>query len=96
MGKMVKDTKRGYSEDLLADPNHPYEFGELWSTLDGQTIPIINLRDSHLANIIEHVKDRDRGQEILPYLIEEKKRRRKAELAKKSKMGKVLYGHKKN
>ena len=68
-----------------------YEYGEIWGTLDGQQIPIINLRDSHLRNTIEHVKKR-KVQGILKYLEFELERRKKLKLIRKSRAGKLLYG----
>lgn len=83
-----------YPESKLCDPMKHYEYGETWTTLDGQHIPLVNMRDSHLDNTIEHVKKR-LVKGILPYLLDEKERRAKLKLMKKSKAGKILYEHKK-
>lgn len=82
-----------YPESKLCDPMKHYEYGETWTTLDGQQIPLINMRDSHLDNTIEHVK-KHLVQGILPYLLAEKERRIKTKLIKKSKAGKLLYDSK--
>jgi hypothetical protein len=94
---MSKDSKtkkpfKPYPESKLHDPIVPWKFGEMWVTLDGQVIPIVNLRYSHLINIIAHVKKRAKATGMLPYLEEELKRRKKLELTKKTKAGKLLYG----
>jgi len=94
--KIVNHTKpyKPYPESKLCDPMKHYEYGEVWGTLDGQMIPIVNLRDSHLENTIAHVKKR-KVQGILMYLEAELDRRKKLKLIKKSKAGKLLYGKKK-
>jgi hypothetical protein len=89
-----KKVYKPYPESKLCDPMKSYSYGEVWGTLDGQMIPIVNLRDSHLKNTIEHVKKR-KLQGILPYLEAEVDRRKKLKLAKKTKAGKLLYGKKK-
>lgn len=64
---------------------------EYWGTMTGQFVHISNLRDSHIERIIEHCKNTGRAY-LVPKFKEEQKRRKKAKLAKKTKMGKVLYG----
>lgn len=80
-----------YPKRLLADPEIQYSYGEIWTTLDGQTIPICNLRPRHIKKIIEHVKSRT-SKRILPFLYLELERRKKDRLIKKTKIGKLLYG----
>jgi hypothetical protein len=91
--KILKRRKqyKPYPESKLCDPFECYSYGETWTTLDGQRIPIVNLRNNHLKNVIEHVKKR-KLQGILPYLEAEVERRKKLKLVKKSKAGKLLYG----
>lgn len=82
---------RKYPKRLLANEDQYYAFGEVWVTLDRQTIPLVNLKPKHLEKIIEHVKNRNL-QGMLPFLQAELKRRKEEKLAKRTKMGKVLFG----
>lgn len=89
----MKKKYKKYSSKELASEEGVYGYGEIWTTLDGQDIPLINLRDDHLDNIIKHAKKRSLS-EILPFLLEEKKRRNKDKLIKSTRFGKLLYGRK--
>jgi hypothetical protein len=94
MPKKKKPVYKPYPISKLADNLTSYSYGQVWHTLDGQVIPLINLRNSHLDNIIIHVMKRRVSGGILPFLLAEKERRRKQKLIKKSKAGKILYGRK--
>jgi len=88
----TKKTFKPYPESERHDPMVPWKFGEIWITLDGQVIPIVNLRDSHLANIIAYIKKGSNSARMLPYLEAELLRRKKLKLTKDTKAGKLLYG----
>lgn len=50
-----------------------------WRTLDGRYIPIKELEDDHLKNIIKHIKERKLGkidEKILKKMLAERKRRK--------------------
>jgi len=84
-----------YPTSKLCDPNVPYAATEVWGTLDGQLIPIVNMRDSHLENVRGHLIKSGR-EYFLKYIDAEIERRKKLKLTKKSKAGKILYGRKKD
>lgn len=65
----------------------------IWVTRDAQMIPLMNLRDNHLDNIIDRFKEMPQWRkEQQPYIYAEKRRRIEQAWASKTQAGKVLYG----
>lgn len=62
---------------------------DVWETIDHQAIPITNLRDDHIKNILKLMDERGDGwrEEQRPRLMAEIKRR----LAETTANGKLIY-----
>lgn len=89
----IKKKHKPYPESKLAGIDETYSYDQVWHTLDGQRIPIINLRDSHIENILGHLLKHNR-MDSYKIILAEKEHRQKAKLIKKSKIGKLLYERK--
>jgi hypothetical protein len=93
----VKQKKpRKYPKNkTLSDEDISTKIDELWFTKNGQVVPIKNLRDSHIVNILKFMnKHKGWRVEYKPTLLHEQKRRKQEKLIKKTKAGKLLYGKK--
>lgn len=74
---------------------------KVWTTKDGQRIPVCMMKDSHLDNVIKHLKARMelcQKQYIRDYFkikIYEFENEKLMRLVNKTRAGKILYGRKK-
>ena len=82
-----------YPKSKILKPVDLLHYGrdEVWGTLDGQYILIVNLRQSHLENIVRHLIESNREHLLGPIEAEIKRRKQKT-LMKSTKAGKILYG----
>lgn len=87
--KVKQKTFKPYPESKLYDPEKHGNV-EVWGTLDNQWIPVKNLRDTHLKNIVTHFKDLLQ-REVPEIILLEIARRKKLKLAKGSKAARLLY-----
>lgn len=90
--KIKRKTFKPYPESKLFNPEKHGD-SEVWGTLDGQWIPVKNLRDSHLSNIVNHFEQL-LGRETPLMIKTEIERRKKIKLAKSSKIARILYDSK--
>lgn len=83
-------------EWMVENDNDPLD---IWETVDYQcipivnlSIPIVNLRDSHLEKIVEFLETHPGWRaEQKPRILAEVERRKKAKLAKTTKAGNLFY-----
>lgn len=88
---MAKHKPYPKSKLIRLDDLFKYERDEVWGTLDKQWILIVNLRQSHLENIVRHLIESNREHLLGPIEAEIKRRKQKT-LMKSTKAGKILYG----